>query len=289
MSIDPIEAVSVVSTGTVCIRPEHVGPTSKPLYVWLMTSRRWTAPRPINVYVIQHRQGLVLFDTGQDRRSVTDPRYFPGGFAGLVYRRLATFDIDPSSSLPTKLRTLGHTVSDVHTVVLSHLHQDHIGGLPDLPPARLLIDKAEWEAMRAPRSVYNGYLRDHIELSGLRWSFVEYEPLSDQSAAPFTSGHDVFGDGSIVIVPTPGHSQGSLSAIIRRPGRAPILLCGDLTYDVRLLAEGKAPGVGDRRQLRASIALVNEFQRRNHGLAVLAAHDPGAAAALDRMTTDPGP
>ena len=54
---------------------------------WLLTSRRWTAPRPINVYVIEHRDGLVLFDTGQDRASVTDPHDFPGGIVGFFYRR----------------------------------------------------------------------------------------------------------------------------------------------------------------------------------------------------------
>jgi N-acyl homoserine lactone hydrolase len=64
---DPIHRVSVLSTGTVQIRPEHVGPTRKSAYLRLASSRHWTQPRPINVYVIEHRDGLVLFDTGQDR------------------------------------------------------------------------------------------------------------------------------------------------------------------------------------------------------------------------------
>jgi hypothetical protein len=75
---DPITRISVISIGNVAIRPEHVGPTWKNTYVWLFTSTRWTEPRPINTYVIEHRDGLVLFDTGQDRESVTDPDYFPG-------------------------------------------------------------------------------------------------------------------------------------------------------------------------------------------------------------------
>jgi hypothetical protein len=48
-------------------------------YPWLRTSRHWTKPLPINAYVIEHRDGLVLFDTGQGRASITDPGYFPGG------------------------------------------------------------------------------------------------------------------------------------------------------------------------------------------------------------------
>jgi N-acyl homoserine lactone hydrolase len=64
--------VSVISTGSVEIHPEHALGTRKPLYWWLLTSRRWLPPGPINVYVIEHARGLLLFDTGQDRASVTD-------------------------------------------------------------------------------------------------------------------------------------------------------------------------------------------------------------------------
>jgi hypothetical protein len=125
-----------------------------------MTSRCWTAPRPINVYIIEHRRGIVLFDTGQDRHSVLDPSYFPGGFAGFAYDRLAKFDIDSDSTLSAMLSGLGYSLSDVRIVILSHLHQDHIGGLPDLTRARVILSRPEWEAMRKPRSVYDGYLRD---------------------------------------------------------------------------------------------------------------------------------
>ena len=86
---DPILRVSVVSTGQVQIRPDHEASTWRPAAWWLLASRRWTGPRPINAYVIEHRDGLVLFDTGQDRASVTDPGYFPGGITGVLYGRLA--------------------------------------------------------------------------------------------------------------------------------------------------------------------------------------------------------
>jgi len=67
---DLIRRVSVVSTGHVQIRPDHVSATWRPMALWLLTSRQWTGPRPINAYVIEHRDGVVLFDTGQDRASV---------------------------------------------------------------------------------------------------------------------------------------------------------------------------------------------------------------------------
>ncbi|GAB3955152.1 hypothetical protein GCM10027614_63570 [Micromonospora vulcania] len=118
-AVNPIARISVLSTGAVAIRPEHVGPTWKNTYVWLFTSRRWTDPRPINVYVIEHRDGLVLFDTGQDRASVTDPDYFPGGLTGTVYSRLARFEIAPAQTLSAGLARLGHRIDDVSTAVIS--------------------------------------------------------------------------------------------------------------------------------------------------------------------------
>ena len=67
---DAVRAVSVVSTGpSRSTRNIHSVPERKPLHWWMLTSRRWTPPRAVNVYVIEHAKGLVLFDTGQDRAS----------------------------------------------------------------------------------------------------------------------------------------------------------------------------------------------------------------------------
>ena len=71
---DPIRRVSVVSTGQVQIRPDHLASTWRPTFWWLLASRRWTGPRPGNAYVIEDRDGLVLFDAGQDRRPDRPPQ-----------------------------------------------------------------------------------------------------------------------------------------------------------------------------------------------------------------------
>jgi N-acyl homoserine lactone hydrolase len=284
----PIRRVSVFSTGTVQIRPDHVASTWKPLYWWLFTSRRWTAPRPINVYVVEHRNGLVLFDTGQDRASVTDPTYFPGGLNGLVYSRLARFDVAAEETLTEGLSALGYDPGDVTTVIVSHLHQDHIGGLRELPNAELVISTEEWQSLEGPLPEARGLLRRHIDIPGLRWRQIGFEPTHDPGLAPFTTVHDLFGDGTLLLVPTPGHTPGSMSMLVRQPGRPPLMMVGDLTYDVHLLEAGHVPGVGDRRRARAATALTNELRSNLPGLVILPAHDPGAAARLaDANATEP--
>lgn len=277
----PITAVSIVSTGTVDIRPQHVRSTGTPAVWWLLTSRKWTSPRPIYVYVVEHRDGLVLFDTGQDRASVTDPGYFPqSGFTALLYRRLARFDIAPDQTLTARLAAIGYDIADVHTVVLSHLHQDHIGGLPELGHADIVLDQREWQSLKQPRPEARGLLPEHIDLPGLRWRPLTPQPTDDPDLAPFTTAHDLFGDASLVLLPTPGHTPGSLSMLVRQPGATPLLMVGDVTYDAYLMQDGHIPGLGERAQLRASTHAINTLRSRYPDLAILPAHDPTAGTRL---------
>jgi N-acyl homoserine lactone hydrolase len=277
---DPIRAVSVVSTGSVEIHPEHALGTRKPLYWWLLTSRRWLPPRPINVYVIEHAEGLLLFDTGQDRASVTDDSYFPAGFPGVIYDRLARFHVGEEETLAARLGTLGYSAADVDTAIVSHLHQDHIGGIPELTGANLLVSAAEWAQLAGFSPEVRGFLRSHIDIPGVKWRQVGFRPTHDPALAPFTESLDIMGDGSLVLLPTPGHTPGSVSLLVRRRTLPPLLLVGDLTYDATLLERRQVPGVGDRGQLGRTTDEVLTLVTRTPGLVVLPAHDPTAAERL---------
>lgn len=279
-----ITKVSILSTGNVAIRPEHVRSNGTPMLWWLLTSRRWTAPRPINVYVIEHRDGLVLFDTGQDRASVTDPHYFPRGIVGFFYRRLARFAIGAGDTLTAQLKTLGYRASDVTTAVLSHLHQDHIGGIAELPNAEIVVSAIDWAGIDKPGALLEGVMADHVRVPGVRYRPVEIPESTDAeldaAIAPFTHALDLRGDGSLLLLPTPGHSPGSMSLLVRAEGLPPLLLVGDLTYDVSLLADEHVPGVGAKKGLLASTRAVLELRERHPELVVLAAHDPAASGLL---------
>jgi N-acyl homoserine lactone hydrolase len=280
MSADPIKAVSIISTGSVKIHPEHALGTRKPLLWWILTSRKWLPPRPINVYVVEHSNGLVLFDTGQDRASVTDSDYFPKGFNGLIYSRLARFEIGPSDTLTEQIKMLGYSIKDVRKAIISHLHQDHMGGLRELLHAEIITAKEEWDEMMKPSLERRGFLREHIDIPGLRWNHISFQPTDDATLAPFDESFDLMGDGSMTLLPTKGHTNGSLSMLVRRSDKPPLLMVGDLTYDVNLMEQGEIPGVGNKNELRANTKMVLELKKNMPGLIILPAHDPGSAARL---------
>lgn len=154
----------------------------------------------MNVYVIEHARGLVLFDLGQDRASVTDPdAYFPGQPTRFLYDRLPRFQIGPRETLTAQLTARGYAPSDVRVAVMSHLHEDHIGGIREIPGAELVVSRAEWATMEEPFPEPRGFMRQHIALPGRRFRKVDFEPTSDPALQPFDRAHDLMGDGSLLL------------------------------------------------------------------------------------------
>lgn len=275
-----IRRMARISTGTVDIHPQHAYGSRAPTYWWILTSTRWLAGLPINVYVIEHRDGLVLFDTGQDRASVTDPDYFPSGPLRAVYLRLARFDIPEEQTLTAQLRALGYEPSDVDVAVVSHLHQDHIGGLGDLPNARIVLSATEHASLGSRFAEANGVLRKHLDFPAERWQPIRFEPID--GIAAFERGHDLFGDQSLILLPTPGHTPGSISMLVNGGRSSSALLVGDVTYDAaNMLARGTLPGVGVRSELARTTTRIQELAMAQPALSILAAHDP-ATAGSDR-------
>jgi glyoxylase-like metal-dependent hydrolase (beta-lactamase superfamily II) len=200
--------------------------------------------------------------------------------SGTADNRLAKFHIGEDETLDAQLATLGYSAAEVDTAILSHLHQDHIGGIPALSSADLLVTAAEWAQLAGFSPEARGFLRQRIEIPGARWSRVGFEPTNDATLAPFVESLDVMGDGSLVLLPTPGHTAGSLSLLVRRRTLPPLLLVGDLTYEAALLKRRQIPGVGDRSQLTRTTEKVLALTEQMPGLVILPAHDPTAAERL---------
>ena len=84
----------------------------------------------------------------------------------------------------------------------------------------------------------------------------------------------------MILLPTPGHTSGSMSLLVRSSGLPPLLFVADLTYELGPLHNDQVPGIGDPEQLKASFAKVRELEKALPNLAVIPSHDPYATEAL---------
>ena len=276
-SSGPIRAVHGITLGEVQVRPKNIEGTGTPMLWWTLTARTWSPWLPVLAFVIEHERGTVLFDTGQSPDSLTDPDYYPGGMLGWVYRRQARFRVPAEQTLPAQLAALNLTPSDITHVALSHLHQDHAGNLEPFTDVPVYVAPAELALLEQKTPELHGVLAARIPPPGVTLTPV---PFSDASATDAADGVDLFGDGTLTLLPTPGHSAGSMSLLIRRPDAAPLLLVGDVTYDPALLWRGIVPDVGDRRAQLETATSLARLRDAHPSLRVLAAHDPNALTLL---------
>ncbi len=275
-----IENVQVFSTGSGQQHKEHRYGSRSPKMWWALTSRSWIE-LPINVFVIKHRDGLVLFDTGLDPAIASDPNYVDSAIGRFFMRRVFRLTIGPDDTVAKNLNRLNLRAEDVNTVVVSHLHFDHIGGIADVPQAELLVSRDEWQQLSEPHPDRDYFFRDHIQLPGAKWRPIDFTATKDPLLAPFGGCYDVMGDGTLMLLPTPGHTAGSLSMLVRDDDRPPLLLIGDLSYSVELLMRDQLPGIyADKSELLASFAKVRHLKTQLSDLVILGSHDPATAGLL---------
>lgn len=281
---DPaIRSIRVHSSGWAEQHKEHRYGSWKPRLWWVLTSRSWVK-LPISFFLIEHRDGLVLFDTGLDPALASDPTYISQAIGRFLVKRIFRFHLSAEDRLDKVLARDGVNARDIRLAVISHLHFDHVGGIAQIPQASLLVGAREWAQLSEPHPEHEWILREHIELPDAQWRPFAFQPSDDPLFEGFDGVHDVAGDGSMVLLPTPGHTPGSLSMLIRQDGWSPILLVGDLTYEAGLLQRDMLPGTGDRALLRQSFAKVRNLNDRIPDLVIVPSHDFAAAEVIAHAT-----
>lgn len=277
---DPaVRSIHVLNSGWAEQHKEHRFGTSLPQLWWVLMSRSWIR-FPINYFLIEHRDGPVLFDAGLDPAIKTDPTYISSFLGRFLLKRIFRFHIDPSHRLDRVLASNGFSAADVRTAVISHLHFDHVGGIARIPQAKLIVSSREWAQLDEPHPEHEWILKEHIEIADSKWNPIDFQPADDPLLAPFGGVYDVRGDGSMILLPTPGHTPGSLSMLVRTSGWSPVLLVGDLTYSTDLLMTDTVPGTGDPEKLRKSFAKVRQLKKEMPDLVIVASHDDSALKSL---------
>jgi N-acyl homoserine lactone hydrolase len=154
-----------------------------------------------NCYLIRHAKGLLLWDTGVPDAVAAMPDGMVTGNGAITYRR--------SKTLAAQLAELGVKPADIKYVAISHTHGDHVGNLDLFPEATLLMQAAEHD----------------WAFAGGKKPFAPHEKIEKLSG-----DHDIFGDGSVVILATPGHTPGHQSLLVNLAKTGPVILSGDAVH-----------------------------------------------------------
>lgn len=262
--------ITALSTGTLQLKPTFLDGSpahggSFGLIRALRRDARWTAPLPMWSWIIETQTERILVDAGAR----------PGASGGPTRTR---FDISENQALVPELARRGLAPGDFDRVLLTHLHGDHVGGLEAFDHRRVWVARPEW----APVARFPGRLLRFLTApvpSGFTPNVFDF---NGPAFLGFPGSWPVTRDGSIVALPTPGHSPGHTSFLVRRP-EGDVLLAGDVTYDLPALHAQKDQGFiaevePHHRTLPRVLALVRS------GVAYLPSHDPDAPTRLAPST-----
>jgi glyoxylase-like metal-dependent hydrolase (beta-lactamase superfamily II) len=163
-----------------------------------------------NCYLIRHGRDWLLWDSGMSDAIADKPDgvVAGGGILTLYVRK----------TLQSQLAELGVAPTDVTHVAFSHFHGDHVGNANLFTAATLLVQRAEYDAAFGPDPAKYGF------------NPALYGKLKDNPTTKLEGDHDVFGDGSVMIIATPGHTPGHQSLLVRLPQQGAVVLSGDMVH-----------------------------------------------------------
>lgn len=271
--------IHAIQTGTVSIKNRQrigQGPGFiRQIHMLLDTS--WTEDLPIYAWLIEHPEGILVVDTGESAKAL-QAGYFPKWHP--YFRSSVRMKILPEQEIGPQLRTLGIQPAEVRKVILTHFHSDHVGGLSYFPDSEILVSDGEYRVARSLGGSLLGYLPQH-------WpGWFRPNPTRFEQAAlgVFEHTHAVTTAGDVIVIPTPGHTAGHLSVLVRHEDHY-YLLAGDTSYSEQSLIGRKVDGIS----LNAQAALrtmdrILEFAR-NNPLVYLPTHDPQSAVRLRERQT----
>ena len=268
--------ITAIQTGTVAIkRNQREGHgRGRVRLANTFIDREWTERLPIFAFVIEHPEGVIVVDTGETARA-TEPGYFPTWHP---YFRFGVREwVTPDEEIGPQLRALGIAPEDVRTVVMTHLHTDHAGGLHHFRGAEMVVSRTELQLASGRR----GRLRGYVNRQFPDWFSPPGIDLPPARFGSFPNSRPLTKAGDVVAVPLSGHTPGMIGVVVQEDDGS-ILLAGDSSYTQELMLRGAIDGVAPNEQsARETIARIQSFIAETP-TTYLVAHDPESASRLER-------
>jgi N-acyl homoserine lactone hydrolase len=236
-------------------------------------------PIPIQAFLVEHPSaGLVLIDAGLHPSVAVKPRENFGRVTLLAFRDL---QMDAGQALPAQLRERNLDPSAVRAVVMTHLHVDHASGISEFPGATFLVSRAEWDAA-GDQGPTHGYVKRQFD-HAFDYRLLDFDGPDVVSFSGFARSFDVFGDGALRVVYTPGHTLGHMSVVLRT-ARGEVLVAGDAMYLRRTLADTHLPyRTEDEHLFRRSLREIRQYANETPGALIIPGHDWEAWQQLDSV------
>jgi N-acyl homoserine lactone hydrolase len=192
-------------------------------------------------FLVMHPKGILLFDTGLMDAQVGRP----------IYENMVGFEGQlKTKSLRGELANIGVTASMITYLAISHSHWDHVGNGNDYAGSTWLARKPEYEVMFGPNA--NATAKKN------------YDALANAKIQYIDGDHDVFGDGSVVLLSTPGHTPGHQSLYVKLTNAGGVVVSGDLYHYPAERTQGKMPAREYASGTPQSRKKIDEFLARTH-------------------------
>ncbi|MGA3362154.1 MAG: N-acyl homoserine lactonase family protein [Solirubrobacteraceae bacterium] len=273
--------IHAIQTGTVAVKSRQVNGVGHGLRrrAGTLTDREWTEPLPIYAFAIEHREGVIVVDTGETART-SEPGYIPRWHP---YFRLGVREwVAPEQEIGPQMEQLGIPPADVRWVVMTHMHTDHAGGLHHFPKSEILVSRKELSLSSGRLGRVRGYLNNHLP----DWYDPTVVDLRPASYGPFPESLPLTAAGDVTIVPLAGHTPGQIGVIVENGDHA-VLLAGDSSYHEEAMLHGIVDGVSPSD----SAALLTHARIRAYAAdtptVYLVAHDPQTGARLAQRRAVP--
>ncbi len=265
--------ITAISTGQVAVAQRFKEARFSGLFAKLdfLMDSSFTEFMPIWIWVIEHPEGLFIIDTGETA-DINRPDYFdPAGFfMKWVNTKRFKFKVNTSEEIRNQLANLSIDYQSA-TIIITHLHADHIDGLHYFEHNPVIMNKLEWEKPfgHLPHLIPKWLNPTLIECNHTYKHFQKVQFLTPQQ--------------DLMLVATPGHTHGH-SSVLLKTDSGYIFFAGDVSYNQQQLIDNKFSGVlTSNKVAKNTFETIKAFAKDNKTV-YLPSHDDNAIERLKNLT-----